>query len=523
KARPAAGDEKLGWDFIESYGDRLAEVEWSDCQRAAQQWLDNPNYVVTIVKPVGQTDKEPYIPRGLTAEEVNAHFDTATFPEYDLVTDHEITYPETDSISFELVDNAVYHREVLPNGMTVIIKSSPDSRVFAMNVLGKNRSANEPQGKAGITDFVNRCIEKGTVNRNAQELARDLAKIGAQVTLYDNPWIPYDDRYTTRRFSFMKFETIDEFAQRGFHLFAEMLLYPAFDSVEVENVRKSMLGILARSSSSPRDVARNLFYQTLFENGAYAKPIMGTRESISSITITDLKQHHARFYSPDNIILSIATSKSVEKVLEWINDSFGRLSKTGFVSRQAVRPEPVLETRSAHVNLEKEQINLYMGSITPGADSDEAIPIAVATSILSNRLYLTLREKQGLAYSVGANTIFDRDFGWFYTAIGTAPENYQKALDGIIFQIEKLKLDGPTQTELDRARNRMWGRLMSAKLSRINQAYYLGVNEYLGRDLGYDAFLLKQLSQVTAGSIRKVVSKYFRTDAYVLASAGKLQ
>jgi len=510
-----------GWDFIESYGDQLAKVHWADCQRAAQQWLSNPNYVATIVKPVGQTGKEPYIPQGLSAEEVITHFDTATFPEYDLVTGHQITYPETDSITFELVDNAVYHREVLANGMTVIIKSSPDSRVFAMNVLGKNRSANESPDKAGITDFVNRCLEKGTVTRNAKELSRDLSKIGAQVTLYDNPWIPYDDLYTTHQFSFLKFETIDEFAEKGFLLFSEMLLNPAFDSVEVENVRRVMLGILARSSSSTRDVARNLFYETLFEGKAYAKSIMGTRASISSITVADLKKHHAQYYSPDNTILSIATGRSVEEVLGWIDSSFGRLSKTGFVSQRADRPEPVLDIRSAHTDLEKEQIMLYLGSPTPGAASDEAISLAIATSILSNRLGLTLREKQGLAYSVGASTVIDKDFGWFYAAIGTSVENYQKALDGIVFQIEKLKLDGPTHRELNRARNYMWGHLMSAKLSRINQAYYLGVDEYLGRQPDYDKTLLKQLSRVTAESVRKVASKYFRTDAYVLASAGK--
>jgi zinc protease len=512
----------LGWDFIERYADSLAKVEWPDCRQAARQWLANPNYVATIVKPVGQTGKKPYLPKGLAAEEVVAHFDTTTFPKYDLITDHQMTYPKTDTITFKLVDTAAYHREVLPNGLTVIIKSSLDSRVFAMNVLGKNRSALEPEGKAGITDFVNRCIEKGTVTRNAQELARDLAKIGAQVTLYDNPWIPYDDRYTTHQFSFLKFETIDEFAQKGFHLFAEMLLSPAFDSVEVENVRQSMLGILARSSTSPSDVACALFYSTLFEGKAYAKPIMGTKESISSITIADLKQHHACFYSPNNIILTIATNKSVEEVMEWIFGSFGRLSKVDLPSPQPAEPEPVLETRQAHAELDKEQVNLYLGSITPGAASDEAVPLVAATSILSNRLYLTLREKQGLAYSVGANTTFDRDFGWFYASIGTASENYQHALDGIILQIEKLKLDGPTQSELNRARNQIWGHLMTAKLSRINQAYYLGVDEYLGRQPRYDSILLKQLSEVSAESIRKVASKYFRTDVYVLASAGKL-
>ncbi|MFQ5453320.1 MAG: insulinase family protein, partial [Candidatus Zixiibacteriota bacterium] len=233
-----------GWEFTQDYPEKLEKVMWSDCQKAAQNWLSNPNYIATIVKPIRDSIQIPYSPKEMTPENVAAYFDTTDFQEYNLDTGYSLTFPTTDSVSFDMVDNAEYHREILKNGMTVIIKSRPDSRVFAMNVIGKNRSANEPDDKAGITDFVNRCIAKSTVTRNASELSRDLAKIGANVTLYDNPWIPYDDHYTSQRFSFMKFETIDEFAEKGFHLFTEMILDPAFDSAEVENIRQSMLGVL---------------------------------------------------------------------------------------------------------------------------------------------------------------------------------------------------------------------------------------------------------------------------------------
>ncbi len=511
----------VGWDFIETYGDRLAKLTWDKCRQAAREWLSHPNYIATVVTPVGESGKTPYVPHGLTKEEVIAHFDSTTFPTYDLITGHKITYPQTDSVDFELVDHAEYHLETLCNGMNIIIKSDPGSKVFAMNILGKNRTASEPPGKAGITDFVNRCIEKGTLTRNAHELSRDLAKIGAQVTLYDNPWIPFDDRYTSRRFSFMKFETIDEFAEKGFALFSEMFLYPAFDSTEVENVRRAMLGALARKSMSPRDVARNLFYEKLFEGTPYANPIMGTPETIRSITIDDLKDHHAHFYSPENVILTIVTSHKTDEVLEWVDRTFGRLAETGYLSKSMPKPQPIQERRTAHQELNKEQITFYLGSLLPGASSEEAVPLAVASSILSTRLYLNLREKQGLCYSVGAGTTFDKDFGWFYASIGTASPNYQKALDGILLQMDKLNLDGPTEEEVKSARNRIWGSLMRAKLARINQAYYLGLDKYLGFGPDRDKQLLSQLAKVTPASVRRAAAKYFRTDTYVLTSAGK--
>ncbi|MFH1373691.1 MAG: pitrilysin family protein [bacterium] len=511
----------VGWDFIESYGDRLAEVTWDDCRQTAERWLTEPQYVATVVRPAADSGQVAYRPQGLSADEVKAHFDTVVFPPQELVAGHEITYPETEGAAFKLVDPAQYHREVLANGLTVIIKSDPDCRVFAANVLGRNRTANELPGKAGITDFVNRCLEKGTITYSAGELQHQLSLIGANTAFYDNPWIPYDDRYTTRRYSFLKFETIDEFAEQGLELFGDMVLNPAFDSAEVENIRRSMFGILARHGGSPSNVARDLFYTALFEGEAYAKSIMGTRGTIGSITAADLKAHHARQYSPENMILSIVTRRSVDEVRRWIADSFGAVPAVGFVSTPAGCPQPSDTMLQAHSDMEKKQIALYRGCLTPGAGSDDAVSLTVASSILSRRLGLTLREKQGLAYSVGASTHLDRDFGWFYTTIGTSPENYQQALDGIAFQIEKLQMDGPSQVELNRARNDLWGRLMRAKLSGINQAYYLGVNEYLGRSMDYDNDLLQQLTGVTATSVRTAASRYFRTDRGVLVSAGK--
>ncbi len=508
-----------GYDFLQRFPERLSAVEWSQCQQAAADWLNNPNYVATIVRPA-DSNATPYVPEGMPAEQVKAYFDTTGFAEYDLSTGIPLEYPSTEIIDLELADSATYHREILHNGLTVIVKSSPGSQVFAMNVFGKHRTANEPQGKEGITDFVNRCMEKGTVTRSAEELSRDLAQIGAQVTLYDNPWIPYDDRYTSRVFSFCKFETIDEFAERGFHLFYEMLMHPGFAPDQIEQARSEIQMVLGRQAGSPRNVARDGFYETLFDGTDYARTIQGNMRSIASITRDDLIDHHRSYYSPENMIVSIASQRPVTQIMDLVDDRFGRLAPTGFASDTVARPEPFFEPKVHQVPMESEQVAMYLGNLIPGATSDESTAMSVAVSILSDRLYKNLREKQGLAYSVGAGARFDRDLGWYYAVMSTGKANYQTALDGILLEIDKLRLEGATREELDRARNSIWGRLMSAKLSRINQAYYLALDELLGRPLGHDQKYLKQLAELNLEDIRRVSMRHMKTDAYVLSTAG---
>ncbi len=510
-----------GWEFIQQYPDLLAKVTPVQMFGAARQWLEQPNYMVTTVRPLDDSSKTPYRAVGMTADEVKAYFDTATFPQFDLANGVPLTYPSTDAVSMKIDDRASYARRVMSNGLTVLVKSSPDSKVFALMALGKNRSANEPDSLAGITDFMNRCLEKGTVSRSAAKLSRELNSIGATATLYDNPWIPYDDRYTTPMFSFCKFETIDEFAQKGFGLFTDMLLNPAFDSAEVEKVRQAMMGVLGREAASPGTVAKNLFYKTLLTNTGLDKPVMGNMETIGRITPRQLRDFHARFYAPDNMVLAIATSRDTGEVLNWVSQAFSHLTPAQAKNSMPVPPQPLTISRSEHVELNKEQISIYLGGLLPGNSDPASVSLEVAMSILSNRLWSNLRERQGLAYSVGSGAGFERDFGWWYCVIGTGADKYQQASDGFHLEIDKLKSDGPTELELKQTRNQIWGRLMSAKLSRINQAYYMAVNEFFGRPQPYDPTYLEQLSKVDLVTAAEAMRKYVRPETSVLVTAGK--
>jgi zinc protease len=508
-----------GWDFIETYADRIVDVSWDQCRQAAVTWLAKPRGVATIVKPA-TTESAAFVPTTMSAEEVTAHFSEAQIPTHDLTEGVPLTFPSADSATLTYDDSAERYTEEFENGLQLIIKSGPDSRVFAMTVLGRNRSAREPEGKEGITDFVNRCLEKGTATRSEEELSRDLAKIGARVSLYDNPWIPFDDGYTTGRFSFAKFETIDDYANKGYHLFAELILSPAFDSTSVETVRRSMLAMLQRQASAPTTVADQLFLPTLFDPQPFTRPVSGTTASIAGIMREDLFTHHRQFYSPANLIVSIATNKPIAEVRRWVEATFGRLASDSLLRLPERTPPSLSEIRQAHVDLSSDQVAIFLGSPLPGISDPDVPAIKAATAILSERLFGNLREKQGLAYSVGATSEFDRDLGWTYCSIGTGSDNYQKAVDGMILEIEKLKLDGPTPRELGVIRNQILGRMSSARLSRINQAYYAAVDLFLGLGPEYDSTYLAALSQVSVDAIRRAATRWFRTDAYVLVSAG---
>jgi zinc protease len=414
-----------------------------------------------------------------------------------------------------------YIHEILPNGMTLIISYNPDSRVYAINILGKNRSANEPAGKDGITDFVNRMMTQGADSMNAETIQNKLDDIGATVTANDNPYIPYDDRYTTRAYSFIKFETIDEYAGAGTKLLYQIVAKPDFPDEEIAKTQKKVMGILGMTTGSTYQTARDLMYKTLFAGNPFEKTVMGSPMTVGMFTRDDLVTYHKHFYAPNNIIMAVATNLDPDSVKAWIYSTFGKMQNDPTPYADVSAPAKPSGINEVHQEMAKEQIYIYMGTLTPGLKSADAPAINMASSIISTRMQLDLREKQGLAYSVGMDNDFMPDFGWVVAAMGTGYKNYDVAKKGMIGEIDSAKSSLPSDYELQKAQNSTWGSMLLARASRINQAYYMCRNEFLGVGFDYETDYIAKIRKVTTVDVQRVTKDYFDTANMVIATAGK--
>lgn len=474
-----------GYDFMDELPDNLARVTLDDIHAAAAQYLNADNYVATIVTPKPADTEHAESSSGGARSE--------------------------------------YAKRTLSNGLSAIVKSNPDSRVFAINILGKDRAASEPEGLVGISDFVNRMLTSGTDTRSADDISRALTAIGAELTTNDNPYIPYDDRYTTPQYTFVKFATIDDYAEDGTTLLADMIGHSVFPDDEVARTQKQVMGLLGMSSGSTRDACRQLFYQSLFGDGPYSHPIMGTPRSVGRFTSELAKRHLHTLYAPKNMILTCVTNMPTSTAFDLLERTFGQIDEGTPPQTRIAAPQLPKGIIAQHTPMEKEQVYIDLGVPLPGAADADAPAIRVAGRILSTRLADELREKQGLAYSVGAGVVFDREFGWLMCAMGTGKDNYAQAKDGIVAEIRRMQEELPTDEEVEIAENSLWGSSLMTQLSRVNQAYYMGVNEFLG--LGYDQGdqIDRQIRAVRPSDVQRVARQYFDPDNYVLATVGTVE
>lgn len=284
------------------------------------------------------------------------------------------------------------------------------------------------------------------------------------------------------------------------------------------------MGIMGMESSSTYKVCRNLYYSKLFENHPLSGTVLGNRRTVAGFTSDDLRYYHKMYYSPGNLIMVVVSNIEPGQVFKWVKKRFKNLPQYPIKIQEIdiPRAQKIKGIVEAKQPMDKEQVYIYLGTIVPGLSSNSAPAIALAVEILSSRLKLNLREKQGLAYSVGAGVRFLGDFGWFTCSMGTGYENFETAKKGILAEIEKLKTEQIDSAELDKARNSLWGSMLMRNMSCINQAYNMAYYEFVGVNYDYDDGYKDRLDRITAEDVQQAARQYLDTDNYVMAYVGKV-
>ena len=203
-----------GYSFVATYPERLRGVTPEAVRRVAEKYFANPVFFITALVPKGKIP--PIEPAG------DAH---------------------------------AWKKETLPNGVTLIAKGSDESDVFAMSLFTRQRSALEPQDLEGISDFVQRMLLKGTASRSEEAIQKELDDLSAQIQFVDNPFIPYDDAWTTNRFNFFRLEALDELRGRALDLMGDVIANANFPDAQVAKVREEIVRLQTREAdnSSKRD------------------------------------------------------------------------------------------------------------------------------------------------------------------------------------------------------------------------------------------------------------------------------
>ncbi len=511
-----------GWQFAKEYSEKISIVTVKSVIDVATRVFAAPasNDFVSIIVPGAQTLDElvPTIASQYYAKTVHDNkYSMASRLRVELWASKQPMMSVSENVedvpwALSVPDNLVEKQQKnlrLKNGLTVHIDSNTDSTVFAMHLLAKHRVWLEPSGKEGIADFFHSLLENGTERLSRERFEKEISHIGATLKTRDSDAIPFDDYYHSRLYSYIRFSTIDEFADRGIRLFSELITHPRFRKEDVENSKRKVLARIIARDSNPSKRAEALLYKTIFANDARANPIEGTKKSIESITIDDLKKFHTYYFSPSNLVLSVSTSLPYETIVTLIENAFEALPVTDVLEPSVADIPLTYQKKEVRESLGASQSYIRFGAIFPIKIADQAA-LTVVNAFLSNHLSFELRERQGLAYLVGSRMSFVGAQAMLDVYMGTTPQTLDKSLAAL-----SQALQGATHLlvhddDIERIVNARNARYLMRRLTRINQAYRSGLTEIFRGPHGWVSSSPEKLKQVTAQDTMRVMKLYFK-------------
>lgn len=394
------------------------------------------------------------------------------------------------------------HRFKLDNGLSVIAAENPTADLVACRIFLKNAgSSRETAALSGLSHLLSTVMTKGTKNLTSLEIAEKVESIGASL-----------GAETANDYFLVSLKTVAaDFAQM-LSLAGEILRNPTFPESEVELEKHLTIQNIRSQQEVPFNVAFKQLREAMYGEHPYGFSVLGTQESVSSLTRASLEEYHQTYFRPDNLIISLSGRIAPEEALNLIIKVFGDWT----VSNTPVIPLklPAL-TANASRNItvqDTQQAILMLGYLCPGIKNSEYSVLKLINTYLGNglssRLFVELREKRGLAYDVSAFYPTRLAESQFVVYMGTAPENTTSALEGLRREVERLCDQILSQEELQAAKNKLLGQYALGKQTNGEIAQIFGWYETLEVGIEFDSQFQEEINLCTAGAVQDVARRY---------------
>lgn len=404
------------------------------------------------------------------------------------------------------------------NGLTILTEKMPDVRSATLGFFFKKGSRHEPAKLNGISHFIEHTVFKGTEKRSALEIAVETDRLGGNF-----------DAFTMQEMTGFAMKTVDKDLPRAFDLLADMLANPRFDETELEREQQVIIEEMRMVEDSPEEYLGEIFNQAIFPHHALGMPIEGTEKTVRTFNRKVTADFHRRVFQPENLVIAAAGNLEHAATLELAEKFFGRRNAEG-ETPNAEFEELSAPRISAPILLKKkrglEQAHFVLATPWIDARSERRYAAHLLENILgsgtSSRLWQTIRERHGLAYSVGASGVSFLDCGFFSVYAGTAPNQIGKAIDLSIAELKKIKREGVTNEEIELAKQQSVATILLGLEDSSNRAANLAQQEItFGKQIPLEE-TLRKIETVNAEEIRELALEFFQTERIALAVLGNL-
>ena len=465
--------------FYENYVEQINKVTENDIKRVAKKYLNPSHAAISVLLP-----KEVKIEKK-----------------------SEASLPQKQEPQ-KIEKCGKVTKYTLKNGAKLIIEQNSSNDIIAIKMysIGGHYTLKKP----GIASVTASSIMRGTKQYSAYELSEIMEEKGIKIVPSSSP-----DAFS------ISLKTTKNELHDALYLLNEILNNAVFNPYEVDKVKNDKLAGIKQNRDNPFSLAVEEFKTKIWESNPYGTTGKILEKTIPSISVKDLTDYYGQIFAPQNTVISINGNVNEEEMIDVFSTMFNSKKAPEIkINNYKSQNKPVEKAQNININKDTQTAWLVLGWQTAGNDTPkEWAALQVIDSMLgtgmSSRLFVNLRDEQGLAYQIGSFYLANINHGLFGVYIGTNPKNYTIAKNDIFKEVEKLKTQFVSDKELKEAKDKLLGHYLLGKETNMEKAGQLGWFEASGRGVEFDEKYSSMINAVTAEDIINTANKYFN-DKYVM-------
>jgi zinc protease len=401
------------------------------------------------------------------------------------------------------ISHSPIHRTVLSNGIVVLMAENSAADIIAARIFVRAGSCAESREQAGLAHLLSAVMTKGCDGLSSLEIAEKVESVGASLSTD-----------TANDYFLLSLKTVSSDFAEILELAGLILRSPIFPETQVELERRLSLQDIRSQKEQPFTIAYDKLRQAMYQDHPYAMSVLGDETTMGSLTRADLVDYHKTYFRPDNVVVSIAGRIKPEEAVKLVTEVFGDWLPSTTKLPVLNIPEIQVQPQQHLQPLQTQQSIVMLGYLGPSVSSPDYAALKLLSTYLGNglssRLFVELREKQGLAYEVSALYPTRLYAGAFVVYMGTAPENTSIALQGLLKEVDLLSTTEISQDALQAAKNKILGQYALGKQTNGQIAQIYGWYETLGLGIEFDTTFQELITAVNLENAIAVARRYLQ-------------
>jgi len=408
------------------------------------------------------------------------------------------------------------HREVLPNGIVLLVAERPAVPIVAVRLLTRAGAVFDPEDRAGLAHLTSALLTRGTAKRTGPEIDSAIEFVGGSL-----------EAAAGRDSLTVALSVQKKDFSLGLDLLSEVVLSPTFPAAEVTRKVAEIQAAIQRSNEDPGTLAARALSRLVYPSHPYGRPVEGTRESVARLTRDDVVKFYARQARPDATVVAVVGAVTVDEARREITARLGSWARPSDPPPSITPPTVAMTPHEETIKRELTQSTLMFGRRAVRQTEPDYFPLSVASYVLgggsTSRLYTRVRDESGLAYAVYSWVSPARYGAAFAVSAQTRTAEVPKVVVMIREELARMTREPVSERELALAKQYLIGSFPFRLDTSSKVADFLAAIEDQGLGLDYADRYKERIGRVTVRDVQDVATKYFPPASFSLVTVGEIK